>query len=160
MKILVGLVLFAISFAISAVAVAEQPHTLDGLWIKKSIDSYERVTKNRVGTEEDLQNSLSFMAYLDGFSAVHRQNNLMASLLVYSLTEEKKKTKNPAALAAIDKQMRVAFAFTPLLRLPDNLSMEQSIVIIRKYLEDNPQKWNSEASLIITTALSEAFEKK
>ncbi len=156
MNILVGLVLFAIS----PVAVAEQPHTHDGLWIKKSIDSYERVTKNRVGTEEDLQNSLSFMAYLDGFSAVHRQNNLMASLLEYSLTEEKKKTKNPAALAAIDKQMRVAFAFTPLLRLRDNLSMEQSIAIFRKYLEDNPQKWNLEAELIITTALSEAFEKK
>jgi len=156
MKIVIGFLLCVFSLG----SMAQQQQVFDGNWIKSSIDAFDRVNVTRNGTTEDAMDSIALISYVGGILAVHRQNNLMASIVVSGLTEQKKASKSAAASAEIDKQMRVTFAFVPLLRIPDTLSSQQVVVILRKYLEANPEKWNTTASLLITSALEAAFSKK
>lgn len=155
MKVILGLFLSAISFCCSA-----QPLAIDGNWIRNSINAFDRVNVTRNGTTDDTMDSIAFISYVGGILAVHRQNNLMASLLVSSLVEQKKASKSAATTIEIEKQMRVAFAFVPLLAIPENLSTQQVAAVLRKYLDANPEKWNLNAHILITDALKEAFSKK
>lgn len=155
MKSIVGLVLWLLSTLCSA----QQPEALDGNWIKHSIDAYHRAYVSRNGTSQDISDSLVFMSFVSGMLAVHRQNNLTASLLSYGLTQQKGKV-GAAAGAEIDKQLRVAFVFTPLLALPEQLSPQQIVAILRRYMDTNPEKWGSGAPLLITEALQQAFARK
>ena len=156
MKIVMSLLLCVFSFG----SMAQQQQAFDGNWIKKSINAMDRVDVTRNGTTEDVMDSISFLAYVGGILAVHRQNNLLASIIVQGLTEGKKTSKSTTASVEIDKQMSVAFAFVPLLRVPDTLTSQQVAAILRKYLESNPEKWNINASQLITSAIEAAFEKK
>ena len=154
MKILIGLSLYLFSLG----SVAQQHLTLDGTWIKSSIDAFDRVNVTRNGTSEDEINSIAFLSYVGGILAVHRHNNMRAAIAVSGLSEAKKASKSTAASAEIDKQMKVVFYFVPLLRVPDSLSPQQIVAIHRKYLEANPEKWNIQAALLITNAFEAAFK--
>ncbi len=156
MKALIGLVLCLLS----AASFAQQQPAIDGNWIKNSIDAYDRVNVTRNGTSDDVSDSLLFIYYVSGMLAVHRQNNLLASMFAFGLDKAKKPQPNAAASAEIDKQLRIAFAFTPLLAIPDTLTPQQIVAILRKYLNANPEKWGTNAPLLITNAFQEAFAKK
>lgn len=155
MKALFGLALWLLSSA----CFAQQQPAIDGNWIKSSIDAFDRVNVTRNGTSEDVSNSIMFISYVSGMLAVHRQNNLVASVFVAGLSKQKKQTRNAAASAEIDKQIRAVFAFTPLLSIPDTLTPQQIVAILRKYLDANPEKWSTNAPLLITNALEAAFSK-
>lgn len=157
MKLLIGFVLCI--FSGLCTAQEEQPK-FDGNWIKKAIDACDRVYIKRNASPDDITESIAFVAFVSGMLAVHHRNNLTASILVNSLTEKKKALRNSAASAEIDKQLRVALAFTPLLAVPDRLSQQQIVAVVRKYLDANPQEWSTNASLLITKAFQEAFAVK
>jgi hypothetical protein len=148
MKILFSLALFLLS----SLCFAQQQSAVNGNWIKSSIDAFDRVNVTRNGTSDDALQSLNLIHFVSGMLAVHRQNNLTASTFAAVLGE--KKTQSTASAAdQIDQQLRIAFAFTPLLTTPDTLSPQQIVAILRKYLDANPEKWG-------TDALQQAFAKK
>src|SRR4051812_19054280 len=81
----------------SVLAAAQSPVTLDGNWLKQSVDAFNRiyVTKNiRAG---DFENSFLLIGYVAGILAVHKQNNMMASILVGTAADNQ--TKDPKSLA-------------------------------------------------------------
>lgn len=80
-------------------------------------------------------------------------------MFVAALSEKKTQPK-AAAPDEIDTQLRITFALTPLLAIPDTLNPQQIVAILRKYLDSNPEKWDTNASLLITDALQQAFAKK
>ena len=86
MKIVMSLLLCVFSFG----SMAQQQQAFDGNWIKKSINAMDRVDVTRNGTTEDVMDSIGFLAYVGGILAVHRQNNLLASIIVQGLIEGKK----------------------------------------------------------------------
>lgn len=156
MKKVIGFVLCLLC----SLSAAQQQAPLDGNWIKTSIEAYDRANIARTGSADDVTTSAIFLSYVGGMLAVHRQNNLMASLVVTGLDQQRKAARNATAAVEIDKQMRVAFVFTPLLAIPDTLSSQQVIAIVREYLESNPEKWGTAAPVLITDALQSAFSKK
>ena len=122
----------------SVLAAAQPPVTLDGYWLKQSVDAFNRiyVTKNiRAG---DFENSFLLIGYVAGILVVHRQNNMMASILVATAADNQ--TKDPKTLAD-DMKVKTALAFAPLLGIPDDLSPQQIVAVLQKYLDAHPGKW-------------------
>jgi len=156
MKILFGIALCLLS----AVSLAQPQSALDGNWLRKSIDAFERVNDARTGTAQDATDSTLLIFYISGMLAVHRQNNLTALLLLAVLTPTKGQQQTKPKAAEADMQMRVAFVFTPLLAIPDALTAQQVVTILRNHLDKHPEQWDTQAPLLITDALKQAFSRK
>src|SRR4051812_11597343 len=88
--------------------------TFDGNWLKKCVDSYNRVTVTHTGNDEDVRNGIALIHYVGGMLAVHRLNNLMATLIVAGT--EKSSDSKEKGKTVDDPKVRVALAFTPLFR--------------------------------------------
>lgn len=144
---------------LSSIVYAEDKPKLDGNWINICIDAYQRTYVTMTGTKSDEATSDELMFYIKGIIDTNQQNNLLGALLIGRIRESKK-AKEPAIQAEIDKQIRIAYAFTPLYRIPEKLSYPQTIANIRKYLDDHPDKWHHSAHLIVTNALKQAFMKE
>lgn len=123
---------------------------LDGTWLKQGIDAFERVEArtSRPG-DIDGQTAAILMAYVNGVSDVHLQNKVMFELL------EKSARTNPSTVTP--EGLKLASVFALLRRKPNDLSMHQTLAIVKKYLADHPQKWHEPANFLIFTALLEAF---
>lgn len=159
MKIFLNLLAsFFLLFA--GVAWAQQAETVDGHWIKKGINAFNRVYVTKKPSDTDYVDSVALVSYLSGMIAVHKNNNMLAVLLVSAKDSQNKQLPPGKKPLAGDEQLKVAFAFTPLLALPDKLSSEQVIGILQRYLEAHPEKWNTSAPYLITEALKEAFSQK
>lgn len=123
---------------------------LDGTWLKKGIDAFERVeARTSSSSEVDGQTASVVMAYVNGVLDVHLQNKVIFELL------EKSAKANPSTVTP--EGLKQASFFALLRKKPNDLSMHQTLAIVKKYLADNPQKWHEPASLLIFTALMEAF---
>jgi len=142
-------------FAASMRCNAETDPEKNGAWLKVSIDTFNRVVASEYidRTSSEFRDTEIFFAYVEGVLAVHRKNNLQASIFVTAL-----QMKNGES-SPVSPEQRIALAFAPLLRVPDEISRIQAVAIIEKYLKEHPQNWNLSAATIITTAFEDAFEK-
>ena len=136
-----------------------QSSSLDGNWLKQGVDAFERAHISRSGTAEDLNTSTAFVSYLSGMVAVHRQNNLLAILLWSGAKKSTDKTGQVRLSEPDTVRIQTAAAFTPLRSLPDNLSPQQLVAVIHRFLDDHPEKWGADASSLVTEALRSAFSK-
>lgn len=122
----------------------------DGTWLKQGIDAFERVEARTSSLSDvDVLTATVVMAYVNGALDVHLQNKVIFELL------EKSAKANPSTVTP--EGLKLASLFAGLRKKPTNLSMHQTLAIVKKYLADNPQKWHEPASLLIFTALLEAF---
>jgi hypothetical protein len=134
------------------VAVA-QPAKRDGTWLKDGLDATDRVWVSKTPTEQEAISSIALTSYIYGMLAVHRQNNLKAVLLAGMV-----ESKGGKSVSDVDNaRLRTAFMFVPLLKIPDELSAQQVAAILRKFLADNPARWNESADTLITDAFESAF---
>ena len=156
MKMLIGIVLCFLS----TLSWAQQGTAVDGNWIKKGIDAFDRVNVTRNGTDEDTLDSRVLISYVSGMLAVHRLNNLLASLVIGASNQPSGKARREKQSANNAMHVRTALAFTPLLAIPDELTPQQIVAVLRKYLDAHPEKWGTNAPLLITEALEVAFAKK
>jgi hypothetical protein len=131
--------------------------TLDGNWLKGSVDAFNRIYVTKNGRDGDFEDSFLLIGYVAGIVAVHRQNNMMASILVGTAADNRTKDSKPLA---DDMKVRTALAFAPLLGIPDSLSPQQMVAVLQKYLDAHPGKWGDPASVLITDAFKEAFAHK
>lgn len=124
----------------------------DGFWLRNGLAASQRYFSAEQSTQSDAIAALQLSGYITGFFQVHEMNNLTASLIVGTL---------PKPLSAADeKKARLIFAFTPLLGLPEQITVEQAMAILRLYLEANPQKWQSGANILLTNALKDAISNR
>lgn len=138
---------------LSCAVFAQERTTADGNWLKRMLDATDRVLVTNNGTQQDLLDSVTLQAYVSGMLTVHRQNNLEA-VIAYKLLSQKK-DKDQADLG-----IRVASRFAPLINIPDSLGPQQIVAILRKYLDAHPERWNSQASALITDALKDSYPPK
>jgi hypothetical protein len=147
-------------FAFSGPVYSQSPVTPDGNWIKEGIDAFDRVHVTRNGTTEDLEDSSMLVSFVYGMIAVHRQNNLLATLLIAASSPSNNninaKDMSPETLARV----KTALAFVPLMAIPDTLTPAQIVAVLRKYLDSNPEQWNKNATFLITEAMKASFEKQ
>lgn len=137
--------LAALFFAVCTCASAQQQ--LTGATLVKYLESSDRVEQLK-GSNEDFGNTMLLGGYLIGIIHVHRQNNLTVLLLAAASDKGQK-----IPLEAI----KVGMALTPLLRLPDNLTIDQVRAILRRYLNAHPELWHNEGYTLVVNALAEAF---
>lgn len=151
LKIVIGALLLLLT---TSACFSQERQPKDGVWLKSGVDAFNRITSSESVdvTSSDFRKSEALSSYIEGMLFVHRQNNFTASIVVVGL--QKKRGER----APITPEARMALAFAPLLRVPDNLSRYQAIAIIDQYLRDNPAKWESPAGGIINDALKAAFE--
>ncbi len=143
----------------STLALAQSDEKLDGNWIKKGLDATNRVVVAGNSSDEDVIISLNLVYYVYGMLAVHRSNNVGPGLLAKAaqLSNEKKQQNDQPSCN--DQAIRTALLFTPLIGLPDNITPQQIIAILEKYMKSHPEKWSLDASSLITDALVEAFPR-
>ena len=72
--------------------------------------------------------------------AVHRLNNLLASLVIGASNQPSGKARREKQSANNAMHVRTALAFTPLLAIPDELTPQQIVAVLRKYLDAHPEK--------------------
>lgn len=137
------------------IALANPLATKDGTWMKDSIGAYERATVTKNSSDDDIFKGVALVSYISGVLSVHQQNNMTATLIVAASKVDGKGKRSTTDEA----RLRTAFSFVPLLSVPDNISTGQTIAILKKYLNENPEKWQLSAHLLIQDAFKEAFEK-
>lgn len=139
---------------VAAPCLAQEDRAKDGVWLKSGVDAFNRIAavENVDTRSPDFRKSEELVSYIEGMLFVHRQNNMMASVVAVAL-QEKHGESSP-----VTPEARMALAFAPLLRIPDNLSRYQAVAILDKYLKDHPADWGDSAGVIITKALKAAFE--
>lgn len=151
-----AIIVFCAVLATSSLA---QTPTADGNWIKKGIDAFERVNTTRNGSNEDLLDSSALIYYVGGMVAVHRQNNLVTIIFLSAAN----KSNDPAAVPKLsptdEARVQGMMALTPLRKLPDNLSSQQLIAVLRKHLDKYPERWGQPAAVLVANALEEAFAR-
>jgi len=139
--------LILIFFVFSGVQAHSQTPS-KGEWLRQAISASERIADRR-GLEEDAISASLLHGFIAGSLAVHRGNNLNYSVLV--MVAKDNPTKLPKEF------FRTAVMFTPLLFLPDSVTDVQAIAILKKYLDDNPAKWNESAMSLLQNALARAY---
>ncbi len=144
---------------ISEISIAEEPQHVDGNWLKREVDAYNRVMVTGNASLEDGVNSSMMIGYVYGVLAVHQTNNIYVGVHVLTCN---RKRQNPG-----DKELKffpcskaelAALRFlAPLPNLPNALDVPQAVAILQKYLEAHPERWGDPAEFLITTAFGEAF---
>ncbi|MHB1054153.1 MAG: Rap1a/Tai family immunity protein [Thiobacillus sp.] len=147
-------------FAFSSPAYSQLPVTSGGNWIKEGVDAFDRVHVTRNGTIEDVQNSSMLLSFVFGMIAVHRQNNLLATLLISASSPSNSNKYAEGMSPETTARVKTALAFVPLIAIPDTLTSAQIVAVLRKYLDSNPEQWNKNAPHLITEALKASFEKQ
>ena len=90
-KFLLRVFIGAMFCLLSALCAAQQPRPLDGNWIKKGVDAFNRVYVTRNAGDTDMSDGLVLVSYVSGMIAVHRQNNLLAAIIVGSANQKSAK---------------------------------------------------------------------
>ena len=152
-----AIIVFCAFLATSSVA---QTSSQDGNWIKKGVDAFDRVNTTRNGSNEDLLDSVALISYVSGMLAVHRQNNFGAIILFSTVNKASDPAGQPKLSPTDAASLGTMLAFTPLRKLPDNVSPQQLVAILRRYLDTYPEKWGQPAPTLITNALAEAFPRQ
>ena len=142
-----------------ALAHAQAP-TYNGVSLKKGLDAYDRMYVTKNASDDDFRDGTMLIAYISGMLAVHRTNNLTAMLL-FAANNVSTGGKSKQAMSGTDSvRLKTLLAFTPLLTLPENVPPEQLVAILRKFLNEHPERWSQHAAGLITEALAEAFPQK
>jgi hypothetical protein len=131
--------------------------TLDGNWLKQSVDGFNRIYVTKNGRAGDIEDSFLLIGYVAGILAVHKQNNMMASILMGTAADNQTKDSKPLA---DDMRVKTALAFAPLLGIPDDLTPQQMVAVLQRYLDAHLAKWGDPASVLITDAFKDAFAHK
>jgi hypothetical protein len=137
-----------------------QASSYNGVSLKKGLDAYDRIYVTRNASDDDFRDGTMLIAYVSGMLAVHRANNLTAMLLFAgtNVSTDGNAKQNMSEVNAV--RLRTLLAFTPLLTLPDNVPPDQLVAILRKFLNEHPERWGQQAANLITDALAEAFPRK
>jgi len=146
-----------ITFA-GVLSAAEGPSPLNGHWLVKSLEADARVAA-RQGTNDDLLDSTVLMGMTMGVIAAHRENNMMVTLIYAGVESAHKKAPDKNPPPTDSPQLRVAFAFAPLLGLPDTMQYPQILAILRRYLAANPERWGEMAYSLIVAALQDSIKR-
>lgn len=146
-------------FVFSSPVYSQLPITPNGNWIKDGIDAFDRVYVTRNGTNEDLEDSSMLISFVYGMIAVHRQNNLLATLLITASSPSNSNKSAKGMTPEATARVKTALAFVPLFCIPDTVTPAQIVAVLRKYLESNPEQWNKNAPVLITDALKTSFKK-
>ena len=128
----------------------------DGAWLKNGIDAYDRTFVLKNGSELDISDAQILVAYVSGMLEVHRQNYLNAGLIAMAANSARDGKMSDTDAAKV----KVALFFAPLLKVPDDLSPQQVVAILRKYLSQNPAKWSEPAHKLVTDAFVSEYPVK
>lgn len=142
--------LFPIFLAIGCVGAHAEERTPGGA-LRESISSYERIQTRR-GSDNDASSAAILIGFVSGNLSVHRENGTKYAMVVASLDDKPTTTKS--------ELLKIAELFTPLLNLPDSVSNKQAISILKKYLDENPSKWNESSNLLIQMSLAQEYPLK
>jgi Rap1a immunity proteins len=136
-----------------------QGATFNGVSLKRGLDAYDRIHVTKNASDTDFQEMTLLIGYVSGMLAVHRENNIRAVALFVAGKEIKDLSKKQRSEVESDRLMRL-LGFTPLLALPDNVPVEQLLAVLRKYLNEHPERWDQHGAILITAALADAFPRK
>lgn len=136
--------IIAICFALSPV----HAQNLNGLWINDSLQALDRMDL-KTASQTDVQDASYFIGYVTGALAGQASNTALASIYATLLKDVDSEKATVAKTTAL--------AFSPLHAMPGNLSGKQIFGIIRKYVADNPSRWNEPAYSLIVDALKYAY---
>jgi Rap1a immunity proteins len=151
--------LAAVLFCVLHGVASAQSATYNGVSLKSGLDAYDRIYVTKNPSEGDSHERTMLIAYVYGMLAVHRENNLKAMILFTAGNDPKVgHTKQRSEVDAA--RLNTLLAFTPLLTLPDNVPTEQLVAILRKYLNEHPERWDQHGAILITAALVDAFPRK
>ena len=125
--------------------------TRDGSWLNSAIQANERVNLKTANDSETID-VLHFLGFLSGILAAQRDNTFQTQMLLFVFKDES------------DEKARiiraVALRHSPLYNLPDKVDGAQVIAIVKKYIADNPKRWNESAYALIIDALKDAYPVK
>ena len=145
-------------------ALAQDAGLRDGNWLKRSLDAYNRIQITGNVNTEDLVEATALLNFISGVLAVHQRNSLIAAV-VYSgkndmLRRCVESGKKDSACDALYAEFRLIGVFAPLATMPAAVTNAQLVAAVKKYVDNNPEKWSQDAGQIVTTALVESFTKK
>ena len=123
----------------------------DGAWLNSVIQANERVNL-KTANGSDTVGVFNFFGFLSGILAAQRDNTFLTQITFIGFKD------------ASDEKARViratALMFSPLYSMPDKVDSAQLVGIIKKYVADNPKRWNESAYRLIIDALKDAYPVK
>lgn len=146
-------------FVLHGLAIA-QSSAYNGVSVKKGLDAYDRIYVTKNASDDDFREGTMLIAYVSGMLAVHRANNLTAVLLFAANNPESAGAARPKTSEVEVMRLKTMLVFTPLLSLPEALPPKQLVAILRKFLNEHPERWSQSAVSLITDALVGAFPSK